>query len=59
MKRYNKISTMLVNAEKYYDPPRDSNSRQRQYSPALHYPSPLQTAISRQPKKKVFVTALI
>ena len=51
MERYNK-STMPVNAEKYfYDPPRDSNSRPRQHRPALHYPSPLPTALSRQPQK--------
>ena len=34
------------------DPPWDSNSRPRQYRLALHYPSPLPTALSRQPQKK-------
>ena len=50
MERYNN-STMLVNAEKYFDPAWESNSRPRQHRQALHYPSPLPTALSRQPQK--------
>ena len=54
MERNDKL-TMPVNAEKYfYDPPWESNSRPRQHRLALHYPSPLQTALSRQPKERLF-----
>ena len=54
MDRYNK-SPVPENAEKYfYESPRESNSQPRLHRLALHYPSPLPTALSRKPQIGLF-----
>ena len=50
MERYNK-STMPVNAKKYFITHRGFELTTSAHRLALHYPSPLPTAPSRQPKK--------